>query len=455
MDFLQFAQLLFDNQLLASEGTVRDVLTKYEHAMVHGPEYVGLVKKQSFNTQMNTRVFKGTDGTRIGILPIKGALVYEETEWEALCGMTSYEGLVAKAEKMILEMEAEHLILELNSGGGMAYGCFEAAQHIRNLANKHDVKITAYVDGVAFSGGYALCCIADEVIVNPMGKVGSIGVVLPLVNYSEMEKKQGIERIYITAGKSKVPFDKDGKFTKEAISEIQASVNDTYAMFVDHVADMRKMNRDDVIDTEAKTFGTKEALRLGLIDQVMTKEQFYEHLGNFNGDSSMGIKVEGEKTKVEGDSPVHTALVGQISDLKTQVQGFEGQITTLNGEITQLTADKVKLTTDLGTAQARVTELEKQITDSQADAQKALVEAREARITALVAKDDVAGHMEMIEGFTPEKFEKYISTLEKQNALIEGSFKEQGEKVDEGEGDPQIMSVSDRMVKRIRDRKKA
>ncbi|WP_378347304.1 S49 family peptidase [Acinetobacter baumannii] len=447
MEFLQFAQLLFDNQLLASEGTVRDVLAKYEYAMVHGYEQVGLVKRESINTMMNTKVFKGTDGTRIGILPVKGALIYEETQWEAMCGMTSYEGLVARAEKMILEMGAEHIILELNSGGGMAYGCFESAQHVRNLADKHDVKITAYVDGVAFSGGYAWCCIADEVIVNPMGKVGSIGVVLPLVNTSEMDKKEGIERIYITAGKSKVPFDKDGKFTKEAISDIQAGVNETYAMFVDHVADMRKMNRDDVIDTEAKTFGTKEALKLGLIDQVMTKEQFYEHLGNFNGDSTMSIKVEGEKTKVEGDSPVHTALVGQITDLQSKVTGFEGQIT-------QLTADKQKLSTDLTAAQDRIKELEGQVSVANKAAEEATAKSREARISAFVAVDAVQEHMDFVEGFSDEKFDKYVSRLEKESEKVEQTFVEQGEGADSGDTTQAEISVQERMVTRMRERNK-
>ncbi|AYD82321.1 putative SohB protein [Acinetobacter phage vB_AbaM_B09_Aci01-1] len=447
MDFLQFAQLLFDNQLLASEGTVRDVLTKYQHAMAHGPEYVGLVKRESLNTMLNTEVFKGSDGTRIGILPVKGALVYEETQWEAICGMTSYEGLVARAEKMILELGAEHIILELNSGGGMAYGCFESAQHVRNLADKHNVKITAYVDGVAFSGGYAWCCIADEVVVNPMGKVGSIGVVLPLVNTSEMDKKEGIERIYITAGKSKVPFDKDGKFTKEAISDIQASVNETYAMFVDHVADMRKMNRDDVIDTEAKTFGTKEALKLGLIDQVMTKEQFYEHLGNFNGDSNMSIKVEGEKVKVEGESSVHTALVGQINDLKDQVTGFQGQITTL-------TADKAKLTTDLGVAQARITELEGQLASANKSAEEAVLKSRQARISAFVSDEAVQEHMDFVEGFSDEKFDKYVSRLEKEQEKVEKTFEEQGQGADAGDKPDEVISVQERMVTRMRERNK-
>ncbi|MBN4841521.1 S49 family peptidase, partial [Citrobacter braakii] len=214
--------------------------------------------------------------------------------------------------------------------------------------------------------------------------------------------------------------------TKEAISDIQASVNETYAMFVDHVADMRKMNRDDVIDTEAKTFGTKEALKLGLIDQVMTKEQFYEHLGNFNGDSNMSIKVEGEKVKVEGESSVHTALVGQINDLKDQVTGFQGQITTL-------TADKAKLTTDLGVAQARITELEGQLASANKSAEEAVLKSRQARISAFVSDEAVQEHMDFVEGFSDEKFDKYVSRLEKEQEKVEKTFEEQGQGADAGD----------------------
>lgn len=171
MGFLEFSQLLFNRELLASKGTVEDVLSKYQLAITHGHEFVGLVKNnKSYQTVMGSNVFKGDDGKLLGILPVKGALIYEETGWEALCGMTSYEGLQNKAEYMIRERGIDHLILELNSGGGMAYGCFETAQYVKNLAKENDVKITTYVDGVAHSGGYAWACIADEVILNPMAR---------------------------------------------------------------------------------------------------------------------------------------------------------------------------------------------------------------------------------------------------------------------------------------------
>lgn len=450
MDFLQFSQLLFDNQLLASEGTVREVYEKYQLAIQHTPEYVGLSKKVTMETEFNTKVFKGTDGTKYGLLPVKGALVYEETGWEALCGMTSYEGLQAKAERMINRDGVEHIILELNSGGGMAYGCFETAQYVKNLASQNDVKITAYVDGVAFSGGYAWCCIADEVIVNPMAKVGSIGVVLPLVNRSEQDKKEGIERIYITAGKSKVPFDKDGKFTKEAISDIQKDVMVTYEMFVQHVADMRGMSRDDVMDTEAKTFGTKDALKLGLIDDVMTKEQFYEHLGNFNGDTSMSItalqnkskeRVEGADagTQVEGaESPVMINLVEQIKDLKADVQNKGTEITALTGQVTTLTT--------------RNQELEKQLSEAKVAAEASTKEAREAKIAQFVAADDVAEHMEFVADFDKDKFDKYVARLEKEHEKVESSFEEQGQQAAADDDQPEL-SVEEKMLARIQARK--
>ena len=79
MNFIELSQLLFDRQLLASEGAVRDVLNKYELAIQHGHEYVGLVKNKVNGSNSDTKIFKGTDDNLIGILPVKGALIYEST----------------------------------------------------------------------------------------------------------------------------------------------------------------------------------------------------------------------------------------------------------------------------------------------------------------------------------------------------------------------------------------
>lgn len=449
MGFLEFSQLLFNRELLASKGTVEDVLSKYQLAITHGHEFVGLVKNnKSYQTVMGSNVFKGDDGKLLGILPIKGALIYEETGWEALCGMTSYEGLQNKAEYMIKERGIDHLILELNSGGGMAYGCFETAQYVKNLAKENDVKITTYVDGVAHSGGYAWACIADEVILNPMARVGSIGVVLPLVNTSEKDKKEGIERIYITAGKSKVPFDKDGKFTKESLDKIEKDVMVTYDMFVDHVSENRGLDRSVVIDTEASTFNADEALKIGLVDQIMTKENLYQYLGNFNGENKMSLNPKDGSKIDTGNEAGQSKVMEQLS---SQITQLEGDKVTLTESVSTLTSERDKAVSDLGIANSTISELQKQIADLNASAAQVELDSRREKISALVSEDDVDFHMEIADGLDAEKFGKYVDNLTKQNEKIADSFKPVGVDTQDGEGEQ--LSAEEKMVARLKARK--
>ena len=160
-NFIEFSRQLFDNELLASEGTVRAVLEKYELAKIHGHEFVGVVQKDYRELYSeSTHVYKGKDGERVGVLQVRGALTYEESFFTALCGMTSYEGLQNRADYLINDRGIDHLVLEVNSGGGMAYGCFEKASYVKRLAEDNGVKITTYVDGVGFSGGYAWTCLS-------------------------------------------------------------------------------------------------------------------------------------------------------------------------------------------------------------------------------------------------------------------------------------------------------
>lgn len=450
-NFIEFARQLFDNELLASVGTVSSVLEKYELAKQHGHEYVGVVQKDYKDLyEETTHVYKGANGEKIGVLQVRGALTYEESLFTALCGMTSYEGLQNKADYLIKERGIDHLVLEINSGGGMAYGCFEKADYVKRLAQDNGVKITSYVDGVGFSGGYAWCSIADEVVMNPMASVGSIGVVLPLVNTSEMDKKEGIQRIYITAGKSKVPFDKDGNFTDKFLDKIKAGVAETYDMFVDHVATMRGMDKEAVINTEADTFRAKEAIKLGLADKIMTVEDFHNYIGKLNGETKMSIentkataeKVEAEKTN---------SLV--MSQLSAQIQSLEGDKSTLVAQVADLTGERDTAVSELATAKTQIANLTAQLEGAQAQAKVSETKARREAISALVPVDAIEDHMSFVADFDAEKFDKYKANLETQKQKISASFEEQG--IDAGDGEAEQLSVEDATVARLRARKQA
>ena len=100
MEFIELTRLLFNNHMLASEGTVQSVLNSYELAMEHKPEFIGVVQKPLASRENTARIFK-SGKNQVGLIQVKGALTYQETGWEALCGMSSYEAMQANAEYMI------------------------------------------------------------------------------------------------------------------------------------------------------------------------------------------------------------------------------------------------------------------------------------------------------------------------------------------------------------------
>lgn len=438
MEFFELTQLLFNNHLLASEGTVSSVYDLYQQATKTNPEYIGLIKRPLGARKSEARVLKSGD-KKVGVIPVKGALTYEETGWEALCGLSSYEAMQGNAEYMIKEAKVDEILLELNSGGGQAYGCFEAAQAVRDLANEYNVGITAYVDGVAFSGGYAWACIADKIIMNPMAKVGSIGVVLPLVNTAERDKKNGVKRIYVTSGKSKVPFDEDGNYTKEALEDMQKQSQEIYKMFVNHVASNRDISIEDVQDTEAKTFTANNALKLGLADEVMTKNEFYKHFEELYGEGIM--QVNGKDTKEEVKTP---ALVTQLNENLSKVQA---DLVTANELVAQKNSEIENFKTDALAKDARIKELEQALSDQKASFDKLNTDIRRDKIKALVAEDEVESVLSIASDLSEDKFNVYLGTLQ---TKVQKSEKEMEELGDQGGNGGNELSLQEKMLARLK-----
>ncbi|QDP59444.1 MAG: putative capsid assembly protease C [Prokaryotic dsDNA virus sp.] len=242
----------------------------------------GLMTKEELSLARDLREEKkklNLGETDVAVIEVSGALTYRETLFGALCGMSSYEGILSQMRKAAKE-GYEVVVLNVDSGGGQAYRAFETAQDLRRIADENNIKLIAYVDGISASAAYALSVSADEIIINPYAEVGSIGVLTRLVNTSEMEKKEGIETTYVYAGGQKIPFDAEGKWTESFLKDLQQKVDNLYADFVSHVAELRGVSEESVRSTEAKMFGSKEALELSLADKVMGGDEFANYLAD-------------------------------------------------------------------------------------------------------------------------------------------------------------------------------
>lgn len=274
--------------------------------------------------------------TQIGYVSMDGPLTY--IEYEGLCGPSgpSYQAIRDESAQL-LEAGAKVIVLDQSSPGGEAYMAFETARYIREQADKYGAKIIAYVDGLSASASYAFSAVADEIIMNPMAEVGSVGVVVKLRNVNKAMKEMGIEDTYVYAGKSKIPFDSEGNFSEETLSDIQRKVDILYEEFVSHVAQFRNISKEAVVNTEAKTFLANDAIALGLADKQMTLEEFSNYLADIveRGDNMPIKNILGFKTKEE---PLKMAeqdgdFAAQLESLKKQhsveLASFKEQLETL------------------------------------------------------------------------------------------------------------------------------
>lgn len=213
----------------------------------------------------------------VGIINIHGSLTNKPIQ--SMCGATgtSYAGLLDQMS-MLIEAGCKTIVFDISSGGGEAFNCFQTANAMRAMADAKDVYLISYVQDCAASAAYALCVCADEVVAHPQGSVGSIGVLVTLVNNSKALAQAGITRTFVTAGANKTPIDAGGDFKEEFLADLQAQVDDLYGQFCEHVSSYTGLSVEDIKATEASVYRAPVALEMGLINSIMTNEEFAQYL---------------------------------------------------------------------------------------------------------------------------------------------------------------------------------
>lgn len=288
-----------------------------------------------------------TNNGKRGNLNITGTLVAKAGEIDADCmELTSYEKLHSTFQKQVNE-GIQELVLHVNSGGGSAFSCFEMAKEVKDLATSKGIKIYAWVDGLSASAAYAWTSIADEIVARKDSEVGSVGVVVQLINNSKMLENIGITRQFVYHGDQKIPFTDSGEFSPQFISSIQKKVDKTGLEFNTFVASNRNMSVEDVIATNAEVFDADQALAVGFIDKIMTQSEFFNDYLPSKGlnQHSMYYLEHNKETQTMSEQTVQEQfasveeLTAQLATAKTDKQSLEAQVAKLQGDLSKVQSD--------------------------------------------------------------------------------------------------------------------
>jgi signal peptide peptidase SppA len=402
-------------------------LIRIKGSLVNTPH---LIEQQSFNSIMdyvNSRVEGNADilapqpeaflddpshryvaDTQTGVMHISGPLTYRTSGWEAMCGGTSYEMLKEQMEYFV-EAGAKTVVMMVDSGGGEAKSMIDSANYIRKLADENDVKIIAYVDGMSASAAYGISCVADEIVMAADSQVGSIGVLIQLMNNSKALEKAGYERTFITAGKDKVPFAKDGSFTDAFLNGLQEQVDTLYESFTSHVAEHRGMSLDAVKGTEANVFMADEAIKLGLADKVMTIEEFYDYSASVaqeNIEGDMNIKQALKFGKQEDK-----AEMAKLAEMTAQLEAEGAARATAEAALAAMTTQMSEATAALATMKAELDGFKQAQAEAAEAAAAALVAKREAALAEVVPAAEVESYMTNMASLDEGAFAFMVASL--------------------------------------------
>lgn len=184
-------------------------------------------------------------------------------------GMTlaALESLIERAFKL---PRLKAVALAVNSPGGSPTQSDLIAKRIRDLAQEHDVKVFAFCEDVAASGGYWLACAADEIFARETSIIGSIGVISAGFGFPALLKHHGIERRVHSSGDKKAMLDPFRPEKKDDLARLKVLHKEIHDSFIDTVrarrGDRLKGGDDTLFSGEFWT--GKTALDLGLIDAL-------------------------------------------------------------------------------------------------------------------------------------------------------------------------------------------
>lgn len=350
--------------------------------------------------------------TKIGWVSMEGPLTY--LQYEGLCGPSgpSYQTIRDEVQQM-LSSGAKLIVLDQDSPGGEAYQAFETAKFVRQEADKYGAKVIAYVDGISASASYVFSSVADEVIMNPQAEVGSIGVVVKLRNINGAMKSAGVEDTYIYAGESKVPFDEEGKFTPEFVSDLQEKVDALYVDFVQHVATTRGISTESVVATQAKTYMADQAIALGLADKKMTLSEFAEYLADISQpgvNMPVGHLFKFNKNEETLNMPVETTTLAQMQE---QLASVEAQLSEAQGAVVELAQAKEQLAQMqemVATTEASLTEAKSALEAAAQEKEQMKADARKEKLAAVLSAEQVEGVFPALAGLEDAAFEAVLNS---------------------------------------------
>lgn len=213
------------------------------------------------------------------------AVIYIDDVIAGTSGVTP-EYILDQLDQALEDDSVKAVILRVDSPGGTVAASQEIMMGVQRVAEEKPI-ITSVGDLCA-SGSYMVAAQTDEIIAAPGSTIGSIGVIMSLVNAEELVDKVGLQFITLTAGEYKDAGSMYRSLTETETAMFEEQLALIHEQFVADVAEGRGMTVEEMeeLATGWAWLGS-EALDLGLVDSIGNYDDAVDRAAELGG-------IEGE-----------------------------------------------------------------------------------------------------------------------------------------------------------------
>lgn len=211
----------------------------------------------------------GAGGDKVAIIDVRGLIADRSIGGGLFApGSNPVDDLVARLDRAAKDPDVKAVILRINSPGGTVAASETMHREVRRFSEKTGKPVVASLGEVAASGGYYLALATDEIIAQPSTITGSIGVIMPSMNFSEGLARLGIRSRAVTSGPNKDLANPFEPIREPQYVVLQGVVDDFYIRFRDLVVERRpNLPAEHVSEaTDGRIYTGTAAAQIGLVD---------------------------------------------------------------------------------------------------------------------------------------------------------------------------------------------
>lgn len=207
----------------------------------------------------------------VAIINVNGVISKNIDVIDMLMGYIDLNNIAQLIDEAEGREDVKSVLFSFSSPGGIATGVEEVSQKIERMTKP----TIAWTDDMSCSASYYLMAGCDAIYCTETSTIGSVGVYVPVMDFTRMYENAGIKVDVITnrEGKYKAAGYEGTSLTQEQRDEMQRHVQVVYDMFKSHVIQHRRIKEENLM---GQVYLGVEAVNNGYADELATFEQALE-----------------------------------------------------------------------------------------------------------------------------------------------------------------------------------